>query len=219
MENYNPSKLSKIKRGAKNASYDKPKVFEILDAHFMCHVPYVFDGTPITIPMAYARSVETIYLHGAMGNRMINTIAALDKTSLTVTHLDGLVLARSAFHHSVNYRSVVVFGSPRIVTDKAEKEHAFKRLLEQMAEGRWSEIRTPNEKEYKITQVLAIDITEASAKVRQGPPVDDEEDYSLELWAGVVPLKHVYDTAISDPKLAYDLEVPESAKKLTQNDK
>lgn len=218
MDKYNPSKISKVKRGAKNAAYDKPKIFEILDAHFMCHVPYVFDDIPISIPMAYARSGETLYLHGASGNRMLNTIASLDKTSLTVTHLDGLVLARSAFHHSVNYRSVVVFGSPRIVTQKAEKEHAFERLLEQMAKGRWSEVRTPNEKEYKITQVLAIDITEASAKVRQGPPVDDDEDYCLELWAGVVPLKHVYDNAVPDPKLAFDLEVPPSAKRLTSND-
>ena len=218
MSNYKTTKLSKVKRGAKNATYDKATVFEILDADFMCHVPYLFDDTPITIPMAYARSGETIYLHGAMGNRMLNAIASLEKTSLTVTILDGLVLARSAFHHSVNYRSVVVFGTPRIVTEKAEKAHAFERLLEHMAVGRWNEVRTPNEKEYKITQVLALDITEASAKVRQGPPVDDEEDYSLKLWAGVVPLKHVYDTAIPDPKLAFDLETPNSTKKLIQND-
>ena len=219
MSKYNPSKLSKVKRGAKNATYDKAAVFEILDADFMCHVPYVFDGTPITIPMAYARSGETIYLHGAMGNRMLNAIAALEKTSLTITILDGLVLARSAFHHSVNYRSAVVFGVPRIVTEKSEKEHAFERLLEQMAKGRWNEVRTPNEKEYGITNVLAVDIMEASAKVRKGPPVDDDEDYSLELWAGVVPLKHGYDAAIPDPKLAFKLKTPDSAKKLIKNDK
>lgn len=218
MQNYNPNKLSKIKRGAKNAFYDKKTVFEILDAHFMCHVPYMFDDTPITIPMAYARSGDTIYLHGATGNRMLNSIGSLDKTSLTVTHLDGLVLARSAFHHSVNYRSVVVFGKPRLVTEESEKNHAFEMLLEQMAKGRWSEVRTPNEKELKITQVLALDITDASAKVRKGPPVDDDEDYELELWAGVVPLKQVYDTAIPDPKLAFEIDTPASAKKLSNND-
>jgi len=218
MSKYTPSKLSKVKRGAKNASYDTNVVHRILDAHFMCHVPYVFDDTPITIPMAYARVGETVYLHGAMGNRMINTLANLKKISVTVTHLDGLVLARSAFHHSVNYRSVVVFGTPRVVTGNAEKELAFEHLIEQMAKGRWKEVRHPNEKEYKITQVLAVDITEASAKVRQGPPVDDEEDYSLELWAGVVPLKNVFGEAIPDPKLAFDLETPPSAKNLAEND-
>lgn len=218
MPNYNPSKLSKVKRGAKNASYDKDAVHAILDAHFMCHVPYVFDSTPITIPMAYARVGETVYLHGAMGNRMINALAKLEKMSLTVTHLDGLVLARSAFHHSVNYRSAVIFGTPRVVTEDAEKEVAFEYLIEQMAKGRWNEVRVPNKKEIKITQVLAIDITEASAKVRQGPPVDDDEDYSLELWAGEVPLKGVYGNAIPDPKLAFDLETPASAKRLAEND-
>ena len=219
MDKYNPSKLSKVKRGAKNASYDKKAVHSILDAHFMCHVPYVFDDTPITIPMAYTRVGETVYLHGAMGTRMINALANLKKISLTVTHLDGLVLARSAFHHSVNYRSAVVFGTPRVVTDNAEKELAFEYLIEQMAKGRWGEVRVPNKKEIKITQVLAVDITEASAKVRQGPPVDDEEDYSLELWAGEVPLKNIYSNAIPDPKLAFDLETPPSVKKLAENDK
>jgi uncharacterized protein len=219
LKKYTPSHLSKVKRGAKNANYNQETVFKILDAHFMCHVPYMIDGTPITIPMAYARSGETIYLHGAPSNRMLNSIVALEKASLTVTHLDGLVLARSAFHHSVNYRSTIVFGKPRIVTNGVEKNCAFERLLEQMAKGRWSEVRTPNEKELKITQVLAIDITEASSKIRQGPPVDDDEDYNLELWAGVVPIKHVFDTAITDPKLVFDLKTPESAKKLIQNDK
>ena len=146
MDKYNPSKLSKVKRGAKNASYDKKAVHSILDAHFMCHVPYVFDDTPITIPMAYTRVGETVYLHGAMGNRMINALANHKKISLTVTHLDGLVLARSAFHHSVNYRSAVVFGTPRVVTDNAEKELAFEYLIEQMAKGRWGEVRVTNKK-------------------------------------------------------------------------
>ncbi len=218
MSNYNPSKLSKVKRGSKRASYDKATVFNILDSHFICHVPYVFDETPITIPMAYARSGETIYLHGATGNRMLQSIADLKKMSLTITHLDGLVLARSAFHHSVNYRSVVVFGTPRIVTEEEEKRNAFEMLLEQMAKGRSKEVRPTNEKELKITKVLALDITEASAKVRTGPPVDDEDDYNLELWAGVVPIKHWYEKEVADPNLVFDLAIPPSVKKLTKND-
>ncbi len=218
MSSYDPTKLSKVKRGRNRATYDKATVFNILDAHFICHVPYVFDDVPITIPMAYARSGETIYLHGATGNRMLQSLAALKKMSVTVTHLDGLVLARSAFHHSVNYRSVVVFGKPRLVTDETEKKHVFEMLLEHMAEGRSKEVRATNENELKITKVIALDITEASAKVRTGPPVDDEEDYQLELWAGVVPIKYQYEKEITDPNLAFDLASPPSVKKLTKND-
>jgi len=219
MKKYNPTTLSKIKRGSKRASYDQTEVFKVLDAHFMCHVPYVFDNTPITIPMAYARSSKTIYLHGAIGNRMLNSITRLDQMSITVTHLDGLVLARSAFHHSVNYRSVVVFGKPRIVTEESEVNHALECIVNQMVEGRWQETRPPNANELKATKVIALDITEASAKIRQGPPIDDEEDYQLKLWAGVVPLKNVYDKAINDPKLAFNLETPPSVKKITKNDR
>jgi len=218
MSKYTPTKLSKVKRGRNRAKYDETTVFKILDSHFICHVPYVFEDTPITIPMAYARSGETVYLHGATGNRMLKSLADLKKMSITVTHVDGLVLARSAFHHSVNYRSVVVFGTPRIVTEEDEKNHAFEMLLEQMAKGRSGEVRVPNTNELKITKVLALDISEASAKVRTGPPVDDEEDYKLEIWAGVVPIKHLYEKEITDPNLAFDLVTPPSVKKLTKND-
>lgn len=218
MPKYEPTKHSKVKRGSNRADYDKTAVFKILDDHFMCHVPYVFEGTPITIPMAYARSGETIYLHGATGNRMLKSIASLDKMSITVTHLDGLVLARSAFHHSVNYRSAVVFGTPRIVIEEEEKKRAFEMLLEHMAEGRSREVRETSANELKITKVLALDITEASAKVRSGEPVDDEEDYKLELWAGIVPIKHLYEKEITDPNLAFDLATPPSVIKLTKND-
>ncbi len=218
MPKYEPTKLSKVKRGKNRADYDKTTVFKILDTHFICHVPYVFEDTPITIPMAYARSGETIYLHGATGNRMLKSIASLEKMSITVTHLDGLVLARSAFHHSVNYRSAVVFGTPRIVTEEAEKHHAFEMLLEQMAKGRSKEVRETSANELKITKVLALDITEASAKVRNGDPVDDDEDYNLELWAGVVPIKHLYEKEITDPNLVFDLATPPSVKKLIKND-
>lgn len=218
MSTFKPSETSKIKRGAKRATYDKTTVFKILDAHFMCHVPYIFEGTAITIPMIYARSGETLYVHGAIGNRMLNSFSEMEQTSLTVTHLDGLVLARSAFHHSVNYRSVVVFGTPRIVKDAKEKDLALERIVEHMAKGRWKEVRVPNNKELKATQVLALDITEASAKVRQGPPVDDDEDYELELWAGVVPIKTIYEKPITDNNSTFDLEVPPSVKKLFKND-
>lgn len=218
MDKFKPTETSKVKRGAKRALYDKEAVFNILDDHFICHVPYVFEGTPITIPTIYARLEETIYIHGAIGNRMLNSIANLPQISITVTHLDGLVLARSAFHHSVNYRSVVVFGNPRVVTDANEKDKALEMIVEHMAKGRWEEVRVPNEKELQATKVLALDITEASAKVRQGPPVDDEEDYELELWAGVVPMRTSYEPAIADPKLKFELDTPPSVIKLSTND-
>ena len=219
MEKYVTTEASKIKRGAKRASYDKATVFQILDDHFICHIPYVYEDTPISIPTIYARFQETLYIHGAMGNRMLNSIASLPQTSITVTHLDGLVLARSAFHHSVNYRSVVVFGKPRVVISEKEKNKALELIVEHMAKGRWEEIRVPNEKEIKITQVLALDISEDSAKIRQGPPVDDQEDYDLELWAGVVPVKTIYKKAVPDPDLKFALDTPSSVKKLTENDK
>jgi len=218
MSKFEPTKLSKVKRGRNRADYDKSTVFNILDSHFVCHVPYVFEDTPITIPMAYARSGETIYLHGATGNRMLKSLALLEKMSITVTHLDGLVLARSAFHHSVNYRSAVVFGTPRIVAEEAEKKYAFEMLLEHMAQGRSKEVRETSPNELKITKVLALDITEASAKIREGAPVDDDEDYKLKLWAGVVPIKHLYEKEITDPNLAFDLASPPSVNKLTKND-
>jgi len=218
MPKFEPTKLSKVKRGRNRAGYDKSTVFKILDSHFICHVPYVFEDTPISIPMAYARSGETIYLHGATGNRMLKSIASLKKMSITVTHLDGLVLARSAFHHSINYRSAVVFGTPRIVTEDSEKKHAFEMLLEQMAKGRSEEVRKTNENELKITKVLALNITEASAKIRDGGPIDDEDDYKLEIWAGVVPIKHLYEKEITDTNLAFDLAIPPSVIKLTKND-
>lgn len=219
MKTYTPSETSKVKRGAKRASYDQETVFKVLDDHFLCYVPYTHEEVPITIPTAFARSGETIYIHGAVGNRMLNSIAELPQTSITVTHLDGLVLARSAFHHSVNYRSAVVFGKPRIVTDENEKMKALELIIENMAKGRWEEIRIPSQKELKITQVLAIDITEASVKVRQSPPVDEEEDYNLELWAGVVPIKQFFESAVVDPDSKFDLPVPPSVINLTTNDK
>lgn len=215
---YTPSKRSKVKRGANRASYDKATLFKILDENFMGHLAYVFEETPIALPMVYARKDDTIYLHGATANRMLNSVLSLKNSSFTITCLDGLVLARSAFHHSVNYHSAVVFGSPREVTDTAEKMEAFECLLEQMAKGRWAEVRHPNENELKITKVIALDINEASAKIRQGPPVDDDSDYELPHWAGVVPLKHVYESPVPDPKLAPEIDEPNSVKTLASYD-
>lgn len=216
---FTPSNTSKVKRGAQRAHYDKATVYSILDAHFMCHVAYVHNQVAITLPMAYARKGNTLYLHGATANRMLKGICNQPIVSATVTHLDGLVLARSAFHHSVNYRSAVIFGKPRAVIAPQEKTEAFEALIEQMAKGRWQEVRKPNANELKITNVVAIDITEASAKIRQGPPVDDESDYDLPLWAGTLPLKHLYETAQPDPKLAPEIETPPSVKALEADDK
>lgn len=210
MKKYKINDYNKVKRGAKRAVYDYVTVYEILDDSFLCHVGYVWEGRSIVIPTAYGREGERIYLHGAVANRMMKGLLSAGQASITVTHLDGLVLARSAFHHSANYRSVALFGNVKQLKDEEEKLHALKVVMEQMLPGRWDECRLPSAKELNATLVLEITIDYASAKVRTGDPVDDEKDYDLEHWAGVLPIKQQYESAIPDPLLKFDLEIPES---------
>ena len=208
MSQYQPTERTQVKRLPKRANYDRETVFQILDASFVCHVGFSVEGQPYVIPTNYGRSGETIYLHGSAASRMLRTLSEGVPVCVTVTHLDGIVLARSAFHHSVNYRSVVVLGKARLVEDAEEKMEALRIFTEHVMKGRWEEIRWPNEQELKATTVLAVPIEEVSAKVRTGGPLDDEEDYALTVWAGVLPLGVVPKEPIPDPKRRSEAEVP-----------
>ncbi len=195
------TKRSQVVRLPKRADYSQEKIFEILDATFLCHVGFVVEGQPFVIPTGYGRVDNTLYIHGSAASRMLRTLTGGMEVCVTVTLLDGLVLARSAFHHSMNYRSVVVFGNARLVDSPEEKMMALQAVSEQIIPGRWAEVREPNAKELKATTVLALAMDEASAKIRTGPPIDDEEDYELPVWAGVLPLRAQAGSAVPDPRL------------------
>ena len=189
MNAYTPTDRTQVKRLAKRGVYDKAQVHAILDEGFLCHVGFAVDGQPYVIPTGYARVGETVYIHGSAASRMLRTLDQGVDVCLTVTLVDGFVLARSAFHHSMNYRSVVVLGKARLVTDTQEKVAALRSFTNHILPGRWDEVRQPTEQELKATSVLALPLDEVSAKVRTGPPIDDEEDYAFPVWAGVVPLR------------------------------
>ena len=202
---------TKLKRLPKRGHFDRETVNGILDEGFICHIGFVVDGHPVVIPTGYARVDDKLYIHGSQASRMLRTLANGIDACVTVTLLDGLVLARSAFHHSMNYRSVVVFGKASLVEDRQEKMSALFALSEQIIRGRWNDVREPTELEMKATTVLSLTLAEASAKIRTGPPLDDEEDYSLPMWAGVVPLKLTAGPPINDPRLPEGVPVPEYA--------
>ena len=202
---------TKLKRLPKRGHFDCETVYGILDEGFICHIGFVVDGHPVVIPTGYARVDDKLYIHGSQASRMLRTLANGIDACVTVTLLDGLVLARSAFHHSMNYRSVVVFGKATLVEDPEEKMSALFALSEQIIRGRWNDVREPTELEMKATTVLSLTLEEASAKIRTGPPLDDEEDYSLPMWAGVVPLKLTAGPPINDPRLPEGVPVPEYA--------
>jgi nitroimidazol reductase NimA-like FMN-containing flavoprotein (pyridoxamine 5'-phosphate oxidase superfamily) len=206
------TKRTNLKRLAKRGHFDRETVYSILDEGFICHIGFVVDGQPFVIPTGYARVDDKLYIHGSQASRMLRTLADGVDACVTVTLVDGLVLARSAFHHSLNYRSVVVFGRATLVTDPAEKNSALFAFSEQVVRGRWNDVREPTEAELVQTSVLCLPLEEVSAKVRTGPPIDDDEDYALPIWAGVLPLKLTAGAAIKDPLLPDDLEVPEYVK-------
>ena len=204
-----PSPRTEVRRVPERARYDTEIVHGILDEALVCHVGFVSDGHPVVIPTIHARDGDRLYLHGSPASRMLRTLKRRVEVCVTVTLVDGLVLARSAFHHSMNFRSVVVFGHASEVTGPAEKLAAFRALVDHVAPGRWDDVRAPNEKEIRSTLVLALPLTEASAKVRTGPPVDDEADYALPVWAGELPLRTVPGAPVGDPRLAPGAVVPE----------
>lgn len=191
-----------LKRLPQRGSFERQQINAILDEGFICHVGFAVDGQPFVIPTGYARSGDTLIIHGSQASRMLRQLGEGIDVCVTVTLIDGLVLARSAFHHSMNYRSVVIFGRANLIQDSAEKMTALEALSEHMIPGRWDEVRGPNDRELQLTTVLAIPLTEASAKVRTGPPVDDENDYDLPVWAGIIPLQMVANGPIADPRLA-----------------
>jgi nitroimidazol reductase NimA-like FMN-containing flavoprotein (pyridoxamine 5'-phosphate oxidase superfamily) len=203
-----PSDRTTVKRLPKRGVYDRATIHQILDEGLICHVGFVVDGQPFVIPTIHARHGETVYLHGSPASRMLQALVQGVEACLTVTLVDGLVLARSAFHHSMNYRSAVLFGKAVAVDDPACKLAALRAVSEHVLPGRWDDVRHPTEQELKRTLVVAIPIDEASAKVRTGPPLDDEEDYELPMWAGVLPLRLAALDAIPDPRLGPGIEPP-----------
>jgi nitroimidazol reductase NimA-like FMN-containing flavoprotein (pyridoxamine 5'-phosphate oxidase superfamily) len=197
---------TKVRRLSKRASYDAATIHAIVDEALICHVGFVVDSTPFVIPTIHWREGDTLYFHGSAASRMLRSLRDGVDACVTVTLLDGLVLARSAFHHSMNYRSVVVFGKAREVTGE-EKLRALDSLVEHVVRGRSAEVRPPNEVELRQTLVLALPLEEASAKIRTGGPVDDEEDYALPVWAGVLPLRLTPGAPVADERMSD--QVPE----------
>jgi uncharacterized protein len=187
--NPNPTPRTRVVREPQRAVYDRDAVNQILDEGLICHVGFVADGQPYVIPTSYGRDGNSLYIHGSVASRMLRRLEQGVPVCVTVTLVDGLVLARSVFNHSMNYRSVVILGTATLVDDPAEKIDALRALSEHILPHRWDDARQPNEKELKATSVLRIPIEEFSAKVRMGPPVDDEDDYSFPTWAGVIPLE------------------------------
>lgn len=214
MEQIQPSQKTKVRRAPKRANYDRETIYSILDAATICHVGFIHNHHPVVIPTIYGRSNDFIYLHGAVASRMIKELEKGIEICLSVAIVDGLVLARSAFHHSMNYRSVVIFGSADLVVDDKEKNKGLKAISDQVLKGRWEEVRLPNPKELKATKVLKLKIEEASAKVRTGKPLDDKEDYHLPIWAGEVPLVTFAQSPISDPELRDGISIPQSVTNL-----
>ena len=213
MPDYAKTARNKVKRIPDRGHYDSETLYSILDDGYICHMGFSVDGQPFVIPTLYGREDNKIYVHGATTSRMLKAIQDGIPVCLTVTHLDGLVLARSAFHHSMNYRSAVVFGTAKLVSEE-EKNEALRIISENILKGRWEEARKPNAKELKATSVLALEIEEASSKIRTGPPGDEKEDYELPIWAGVIPMKYQYGEAIDDPDGNPELSIPDSVRNL-----
>ncbi|WP_414550805.1 pyridoxamine 5'-phosphate oxidase family protein [Anabaena sp. CCY 0017] len=215
-EQLSPTQRSQIKRVPQRGNYNRQVIYDILDEGLICHVGFAVDNQPYVIPTAYGRVEDQLYIHGSPASRMLRSLQAGIEVCLTVTLLDGLVLARSAFHHSMNYRSIVVFGTATIVKDAEEKLAALKAFTNHVMPKRWSNVRTPNRQEMQGTLVLSLPLTEASAKVRTGAPLDDEADYALPVWAGVLPLKLVAGEAIADSRVPSTINVPVEVQNYTR---
>ncbi len=208
MTDFPPSDRNRVRRLPARAHYDADTIYPILDEALICHVGFVADGQPFVIPTIQARLGDTIILHGAKASRLLKHAAAGEPLCITCTIVDGLVLARSVFHHSMNYRSAVVFGRGRLAESAEEKWAALEAITEHVMPGRWADARLPNELEMNATSVVLVEIDEATAKVRSGPPGDDDEDYALPIWAGVLPSHLQFGAPLDDPKLGAGIEVP-----------
>jgi len=214
-----PTARTRVVREAERAVYDREAAYRILDEGFLCHVGFTVDGQPFVIPTSYGRKDASLYIHGSAASRMLRQMKEGLPVCITVTLLDGLVVARSLFNHSMNYRSVVVLGKATLVDDPEEKLAALRILSEHILPGRWDDSRQPNERELKATSVLRVPIEEFSAKVRVGPPIDDEEDYKFPTWAGVLPLQMVAGAPINDARLDPGRDVPEYVKHYSRTSK
>jgi nitroimidazol reductase NimA-like FMN-containing flavoprotein (pyridoxamine 5'-phosphate oxidase superfamily) len=209
---------TQVKRIPKRGVYDREAIYSILDEALICHVGFTLPedaggpAQPFVIPTGFARCGDTLYVHGSAASRMLKALSGGIPACVTVTLMDGLVLARAAFHHSMNYRSVVMLGIARLVEDAEEKLAALEAFTNHMMPGRWSDVRKPNESELKATSVLALSLDEVSAKVRTGPPIDEDEDYQLPIWAGVLPLRLAASDAETDPRCLPGLEPPASVR-------
>jgi nitroimidazol reductase NimA-like FMN-containing flavoprotein (pyridoxamine 5'-phosphate oxidase superfamily) len=203
-----PSPRTRLRRGADRGDYAPDTVRAILDAGSLCHLGFTHEGKPGIIPTFYGVMGDEIVVHGSTANRALRTLADGGEACIVVSLVDGLVLARSAFHHSMNYRSVVIYGRARALEDPEEKLEALRVMIEKLVPGRWEDVRGPNREEFARTLVLAVPLDEASAKIRRGPPVDDDEDYALDCWAGVLPVRTQVDKPVDDPRLPESMAVP-----------
>jgi hypothetical protein len=204
-----PTPRSTVRRNAKRARSDRAELYDVLAAGLVGHLGIVLDGAPVVLPTGYGRHDDTLYLHGSTGAATLRAAAAGGPVCFTVTHVDGVVYARSAFHHSMNYRCAVVHGTARLVDDPAERLLGLEALTEHLAPGSWTATRQPDRRELAATALLALDLTEASVKVRTGPPGDDEADLSAPVWAGVLPLRTVVGTPEPCPLLPAGTPVPD----------
>jgi nitroimidazol reductase NimA-like FMN-containing flavoprotein (pyridoxamine 5'-phosphate oxidase superfamily) len=201
MDVFTPTARTQVRRLPKRAVYDRDQVYAILDEAFLCHVGFIVDAQPYVIPTGYARSGGRLYIHGSAASRMLRTLDHGVDVCVTVTLIDALVLARAAFHHSMNYRSVMILGKAQPITDPEEKSEALRCFTNHIVAGRWEDVRQPTPQELKATTVLALPLDEVSAKVRTGPPIDDDEDYSLPIWAGLIPVITRLGDPTPDPRL------------------
>lgn len=212
MSTFETTARNRVARLPKRGFYDRETIYPIIDEALVCHVSFAIDGQPFVIPTIHARQGDRILLHGLKGGRMLNYIEAGNPVAIAMTIVDGLVCARTAFNHSMNYRSVVVFGRGRALQEPAEKLEALRCFSEHVIPGRWVDVRAPNEKELKMTSIVGIDIEQASAKMRQGPPGDDGEDLEFPVWAGVLPLPIVPQPGVTDPKQTVAYPMPDCVK-------
>jgi uncharacterized protein len=215
-ESFTPTERTRVVREPHRGAYDRETIYKILDEGFVCHVGFATEGQPFVIPTLYARVGDAIYFHGSAASRMLRGAANGIAVCITVTLTDGLVLARSVFNHSINYRSVVALGKAALVTEPAEKLEALRAFTNTIVPGRWADARQPNEKELKATSILKLALTEVSAKVRSGPVIDDEEDYALPIWAGIVPLRLLAEAPIRDERCDGSIATPEYAAHYTR---
>ena len=209
MSEFTKTERNRVKRIPERGHYDRETIYHILDEALICHVGFVQKGQPFVIPINFARVDDTIILHGAKASRLLKHIQAGQPVCVEATIIDGLVLARSVFHHSINYRSVVLFGRGRLIEDEQEKLTALKAVTEHLIPGRWQEARLPNRKELNATSVVSIGIEDASAKIRVGPPADDEEDYALPVWAGLLPLHQSPLAPVQDEAQSKGISLPD----------